>query len=135
MFRNISVNRLYVHVSKWVWCSIYIDWLIGVPYKHVGFIARKTLNYLNFQSFDFERTWWRLFQKLIVCIKLDIYDFNTCMQKSKLSYWIMVINDNQESREDLVGNQIFETANKSINYGFLKNSGSWIFFQHYWMGQ
>jgi len=24
------------------------------------------LNYLAFQSFDFERTWWRLFQKHIV---------------------------------------------------------------------
>jgi len=25
------------------------------------FIAPKTLNYLAFQSFDFERTWWMLF--------------------------------------------------------------------------
>jgi hypothetical protein len=40
----------------------------------------------------------------------------------------MVINDNQESREDLVGNQIFETANKLINYGILKNLGQLKFF-------
>ena len=34
-----------------------------------------TLNYLAFQSFDFERTWWRLFQKRVVCTKFDIYVF------------------------------------------------------------
>jgi hypothetical protein len=30
---------------------------------------------LAFQSLDFERTWWRLFQKRIVCTKFDIYVF------------------------------------------------------------
>jgi hypothetical protein len=29
-------------------------------------------NYLAFQSFDFERTGWRLFQTCVVCPKLDI---------------------------------------------------------------
>jgi hypothetical protein len=38
-----------------------------------NFIARKTLNYLSFQSFDL--SWWRVFQKLVVRIKLDIYIF------------------------------------------------------------
>ena len=28
-----------------------------------------------FKSFDFERTWWRLFQKRVVRTKFDIYDF------------------------------------------------------------
>jgi hypothetical protein len=37
------------------------------------FIALKTLNYLAFQSFDFEHTtWWRLFQKRVVRTKFDI---------------------------------------------------------------
>jgi hypothetical protein len=40
-----------------------------------GFTAPKTLNYLAFQSFDFGRTWWRLFQKRVVRTKFDIYDF------------------------------------------------------------
>jgi hypothetical protein len=31
--------------------------------------------YLAFQSFDFVRTWWRLFQKRVVCTKFDIYVF------------------------------------------------------------
>ena len=30
---------------------------------------------MAFQSFDFERTWWRLFQKCVVHIKFDIYVF------------------------------------------------------------
>ena len=36
-------------------------------------MAPKTLNYLAFQSFDFERTRWRLFQKRVVRTKFDIY--------------------------------------------------------------
>jgi hypothetical protein len=31
------------------------------------------LNYLAFQSFDFDRTWWKLFQKRVVRTKFDIY--------------------------------------------------------------
>ena len=31
--------------------------------------------YLAFQSFDFVRTWWRLFQKRVVRTKFDIYVF------------------------------------------------------------
>ena len=37
-----------------------------------AFIAPKTY-YLAFQSFDFERTRGRLFQKRAVCTKFDIY--------------------------------------------------------------
>ena len=31
------------------------------------------LNYLAAQPFDYERTWWRLFQKRVVRTKFDIY--------------------------------------------------------------
>jgi hypothetical protein len=31
--------------------------------------------FFTFQSFYFERTWWRLFQKRVMCTKLDIYFF------------------------------------------------------------
>ena len=41
-------------------------------FRRFGFIALKTLNYLAFQSFDFERTWWRLFQKRVVCTKFNL---------------------------------------------------------------
>ena len=37
----------------------------------------KTLNYLSFKSFDFDRTSGWFFQKRVVCIKLDIYVFIT----------------------------------------------------------
>jgi hypothetical protein len=34
---------------------------------------------IDFQSFDFERTWWRFFQKRVVRTKFDIYVFiNEC---------------------------------------------------------
>jgi hypothetical protein len=29
----------------------------------------------GFPIFDFERTWWRLFYKRVVCTKFDIYIF------------------------------------------------------------
>jgi hypothetical protein len=50
--------------------------MLAILFRHFGFIAPKTLNYLAFQYFDFERTWWRLFQKRVVCTKSDIYVFN-----------------------------------------------------------
>ena len=31
------------------------------------------LNYFAFKSFDFERTWWRLFQKRVVRATFNIY--------------------------------------------------------------
>ena len=37
-----------------------------------GFLARKVLNYLDFQSFDYERTWW-LIQKRTPALQFDIY--------------------------------------------------------------
>jgi hypothetical protein len=37
------------------------------------FITPKHLYYLAFQSFDFEHTLWRLFQKRVVRTKFDIY--------------------------------------------------------------
>ena len=40
-----------------------------------GFIAPKALDYLLFQSFDFERTWWWLFQKRVVHTKFDSHVF------------------------------------------------------------
>ena len=39
-----------------------------------GFIAPKTLNYLAFQVFDFERTWWRLFWAYLMKVILSIPD-------------------------------------------------------------
>jgi len=41
----------------------WISYTIKVASTPFGCIAPKTLIYLAFQSFDFERTWWRLFQK------------------------------------------------------------------------
>jgi hypothetical protein len=40
--------------------------------KHFEF-KQTLLNYLNFQYFNIEHTWWRLFEKCIVCTRFDIY--------------------------------------------------------------
>jgi hypothetical protein len=47
--------------------------MLATLFRPFGFIALKTLNYLAFHSFDFEHTWWRLFQKPVVRITFDIY--------------------------------------------------------------
>jgi len=36
------------------------------------------LSYLVFKYFGFERTWWMLFHKRVVCTKNDIYVFIYC---------------------------------------------------------
>ena len=46
----------------------------GDPYLGpLVYLLAKRLNYLAFQSFDFERTWWSLFQKRVVRTKFDTY--------------------------------------------------------------
>jgi len=49
--------------------------ILAVLFKTFGFIAPKTLTYLSFQSLDFERTWWGLFQIRVLRTKFDIYVF------------------------------------------------------------
>jgi len=55
----ISINE-YIHTS-------YIEIRLEMRY------------YLAFQSFDFERTWWRLFQKRVVRTKFDIFVFTNIL--------------------------------------------------------
>ena len=48
--------------------------------KEIAHIARSldiyaSCYYMALQSFDLECTWWRLFQKCVMRIKLDIYVF------------------------------------------------------------
>ena len=49
--------------------------LADFGYSVLCLLAPQNLNYLVFQSFDYERTWWRLFQKHVVRTKFDIYFF------------------------------------------------------------
>ena len=66
---------LHLWFSVFVFGNYKISVTICLSFRPFGFIAPKTLNYLAFQSFDFERTWWRLFQKRVVRTKFDIYLF------------------------------------------------------------
>jgi hypothetical protein len=62
------------------------------------FIALKSLNYLAFQSFDIDRTWWWLFQKRVVRTKFDIYVFikqkQTNKQKNKTKQNLILTTTN-----------------------------------------
>jgi len=49
--------------------------ILAILFIPFGFLVSKTLNYLAFQTFDFDRTWWRLYQKVVVYVKFDIYVF------------------------------------------------------------
>ena len=66
--QRVKINLIFTN-------NVRILWLLAIPFRPFGFIAPKTLNYLAFQSFDFERTRWRLFQKRVVCTKFDICVF------------------------------------------------------------
>jgi hypothetical protein len=66
-----SCLGLWLYCSHAFWPSCLGLWL---------YCSQILLNYLAFQYFDylacdFERTWWRLLQKRVVCTKLDIYIF------------------------------------------------------------
>ena len=61
--------------NKWGGVKL-VDTLIYNNTWFLVFMLQKLLNYLAFQPFDFERTWWRLFQKRVVHTRLDIYVFN-----------------------------------------------------------
>ena len=49
--------------------------MLAILFRPFGFITPKSLDYLAFQYFDFESTWWSLFQKRVMRTKLDIYVF------------------------------------------------------------
>jgi hypothetical protein len=71
---NVTINKTkvllpqsYIGDLSWFWLSFLALWFYcSQNFKLFGF---------PFQSFDFERTWWRLFQKRVVRTKLDIYGF------------------------------------------------------------
>jgi hypothetical protein len=48
--------------------------VLTILFKPVGLYAPKDLSIFWFlQSFEYERTWWKLFKNRIVRTKLDIY--------------------------------------------------------------
>ena len=57
------LDFLIVYVEL-TWCQLFL--------KYIVFFAPKDFNDLALQSFNFERTQWRLFQKYVMHTKLDI---------------------------------------------------------------
>jgi hypothetical protein len=63
---------MYLFYVSLVWYDVCLLHNVFMPF---GFIAGKYFNYMTFQSFDFEDTWWRIFQKRVMRTKFDIYVF------------------------------------------------------------
>ena len=65
----LETRRAHQNITTYLFSSIYFEYIV-VPIRLDGLLALKGfLNYLIFQSFDYEITWWRLFRKSVVCIK------------------------------------------------------------------
>jgi hypothetical protein len=67
-----NFNTSYVKVYNMAYL-IFRHWSDDLMFRPFGFIAPKTLNYLVFESFDFERTWWGLSWRCVVHTKFVIY--------------------------------------------------------------
>jgi hypothetical protein len=67
----------------WSWnCSECVVFFV-FPFIRTPKTSLFFLNYLAFQSFDFENIRWRLFQKCVMHAKLDIYVCTTCRLKTR----------------------------------------------------
>jgi hypothetical protein len=49
--------------------------------------SQRLISYLAFQSFDYQFTWWKLFQKRVVRTKLDIYVLVKIQHQYKCKLW------------------------------------------------
>ena len=64
--------------------------LVDFAYPLVLFL-QTLLNYLAFQSFDFERIWIRLFQKRVLRYKFNIYVFIFIIISSRIHIWFTLL--------------------------------------------
>ena len=72
-------NNVHIYVNLWVFSeAIKLSWnkilYINILSKKI-YCANRSINYLAFQSFDYEHFWWRLFQKCVMHTKLHLYVF------------------------------------------------------------
>jgi len=82
----ISTFSMIIFSTKWRLIDIFTTlWSCLYCYQTL-------LNYFPFQSFDVERTWWRLFQKRLVRTKFDIYVFAHLMLNNYLDHVYFVMN-------------------------------------------
>ena len=82
-----------MHISKLRWISfrqVFLYDFLAILFRPLNCFTcpKNPLNVLTFQSFDFEGTWWRLFQKRVVWNKLEIYVF---ILMQKMEYWKLFI--------------------------------------------
>jgi hypothetical protein len=68
------------------YCVLISKCLSMVPVIEVFVLLSRVSNYLTFQSFGYDRTWWCFFQKRVMRINFDIYVFY-CNESSLLYIW------------------------------------------------
>ena len=95
-FFNINTRNFKLFSFAYLSCDIVTKDIEN--FRPSGLLAPKTFkNYLVFQTFDFERTWWRLFQKRVVRTKYDIYVYikfssTSICRYTSLVYWLFVVD-------------------------------------------
>jgi hypothetical protein len=93
-FFNINTRNFKLFSFAYMSCDIVTKDIEN--FRPSGLLAPKTFkNYLVFQTFDFERTWWRLFQKRVVRTKYDIYVYikfssTSICRYTSVVYWLFV---------------------------------------------
>ena len=93
-FFNINTRNFKLFSFAYLSCDIVTKDIEN--FRPSGLLAPKTFkNYLVFQTFDFERTWWRLFQKRVVRTKYDIYVYikfssTSICRYTSVVYWLFV---------------------------------------------
>jgi hypothetical protein len=68
------VNNVITIKSKAPLFLVYVTLVFfGLVILYLVFLLAKTFKLFNFPIFDLGRTWWRLFQKHVMRIKLDVH--------------------------------------------------------------
>jgi hypothetical protein len=81
-----STNRWSAYFLKLSTCQeLLSNWSMTNLIKIKSLLYFLFINYLAFQSLDFECTWWRLFQKRVVHTNFDIYEYRNIVCNEK---WI-----------------------------------------------
>jgi len=104
------------------------------------YLLPKRFKLLDFQPFDFERTWWRLFQKRVVHTKFDMYVFifKCTYIKLKLNFTCKLLKKDQFNQWICVQVKwnlyIVNTFQPDITIeGMIRNPGRFVFVVHFYM--
>ena len=94
LLNNVIITKTKVLLPQTGIRNICQHWLSCPHDPALWFTCSQILfNYLAFQSFDYEPTWWRLFQKHIVILNLIYICFYYCHWVYISADWVFVPED------------------------------------------